>query len=665
MKNTLLVLFVLIVCSSKSQNLIPQPNNIKFLKGSFTIDKNTTFYCDSLNSYAYQYVKRSINKLVNQSSIFIDNTSIQDTLKSNQIRVIISEYHPIPFLGMDESYTLKVTSDNVTITANTNFGAYRSLETLLQLIAKNSSGAFLPAVEINDAPEYAWRGLMIDVCRHWIPKNVILRNIEAMAAVKMNVLHLHLSEDQAFRIESKKHPKLHLLGNDGNYFTQNDIKEIIAFAANRGIRVIPEFDVPGHVSSWLVGYPELGSANEKYEVEKNFGVFNPSLNPTKKSTYEFLDTLFTEMSALFPDEYFHIGGDENNGIHWDENKKISKFKDRKGFKNNAELQAYFNGEVLEILNRNNKKMIGWDEIYQPGIDSSIAIQSWRGKESMSIAAKNGYPSILSNGYYLDKVFDLKTYYANVPFDAETNLSQKEKLLILGAEATMWTELVDETTIDSRIWPATIAVAERLWTNSKYCDVSSFYDRVQKISKDLQFAGVQHLSFQPIQLHKIAPELNYQAVAPFLQSLHPLKGYKRHKFIKYNTQFPLTRLVDVLYTESFSARTFNSAVINNCKNGFCKNRDLLKKQLVEWVKSAEYFYNSTENNHVLLEARALSLHIQELCELAWRHLNSPHELTIVEKDRAKFLIDLIENYKLDVRFGALKGFKIIFEITTVK
>lgn len=661
MKNVLLALLVIFTCTSIGQKLLPQPNDIKISKGTFLLNENTTFYCDSMNAETAKYFKQSIVKLVNQSATFVKNTIIQDALKSNQIRIFIKEFYTFPFLGMNESYSLKVTSDHVVIEAKTNFGAYRAIETLLQLLTKNNKGAVFPCVLINDVPEYPWRGLMIDVCRHWIPKSAILRNIEAMAAVKMNVLHLHLSEDQAFRVESKKHPKLHLLGNDGNYFTQNDIKEIIAFASDKGIRVVPEFDVPGHVGSWLVGYPELGSADEDYKLEKNYGVFNPSLNPTKKETYEFLDTLFTEMSALFPDDYFHIGGDENNGKHWDANKKITKFKERKGFESNAELQAYFNNEVLAILKRNNKKMIGWDEIYQPGIDTSIVIQSWRGKESMAMAAQNGYPSILSNGYYLDKVYNLDTYYLNAPIDAKTVLSEREKQLILGGEATMWSELVDETTIDSRIWPATLAIAERLWTNNKNCDVNLFYEKVSKISADLQFLGIRHLNFQTSQIQKIAPHLNYLSVAPFLQSLTPLKGYNRHKFIKYNVDYPLARLVDALYTESISAREFNKLAKNSCDNGLCKKRDVLKSQLIQWIKSAEYFYKNSENNLVLLEAKNLSLHIQELCELTWRHLNSPRELTIVEKDRAKSLIALIDNYKLDIEFAPIQGFQIIFEI----
>src|SRR5678816_3175249 len=192
---------------------------------------------------------------------------------------------------------------------------------------------------------------MIDVARHFQTMEVLKRNLDGMAAVKMNVFHWHLSEDQGFRIESKKFPKLHQLGSDGNYFTQEQVKEIIAYARDRGIRVVPEFDIPGHSTSWLVGHPELGSAPGPYSIERRAGIFEPALDPTRDEVYKFLDTFLGEMAALFPDAYLHIGGDENEGKQWDRNPKIQAFMKEKGIKNNHALQAYFNTRLLKILQK--------------------------------------------------------------------------------------------------------------------------------------------------------------------------------------------------------------------------------------------------------------------------------------------------------------------------
>ena len=500
---------------------------------------------------------------------------------------------------------------------------------------------------------------MIDVCRHWIPTHVIKRNIDAMAAVKMNVLHMHLTEDQGFRIESKKFPKLHELGSNGNYFTQEEMKGIVKYAKERGIRVIPEFDIPGHTTSWLVGYPELSSANADYQIEKNYGIFNPSLNPAKESTYSFLDEFLGEMALIFPDEYIHIGGDENKGIDWDNNKKIQKFKDKNSYTSNSELQAYFNTRVLDILTKHGKKMIGWDEVFEESLPLSVAIQSWRGKESLYSFAKKGYAGLLSNGYYLDMANDLKVYYENNPLSLNADLTQTEKELIYGGEATMWSELVNEKTIDSRIWPATLAVAERLWSSNENCNTNAFYNKVGAISNQLEEHGLIHLTNQTILLKQLSNQSDVNKFQPFVQLLEPLKGYERHRFLKYTTHYPLNRLVDACYTESFRANDFETLVSQNCKTGICKNRDEIKTTLATWIKAAEQFVKVGNQSQGLMEAKLLALKVQELCELAWRSVNSPSELKELDKDRAQVLLLEIENFKLDVKFAPIQTMKRLF------
>ncbi len=390
---------------------------------------------------------------------------------------------------------------------------------------------------------------MIDVCRHFLPKSVILRNLDAMAMVKMNVFHWHLSEDQGFRVECKTFPKLHELGSDGQYFTHEDVKEIIKYANDRGIRVIPEFDIPGHSTSWFVGYPEYASLPGKYEIERHYGVFDPTFDPTKEQTYVFFDKFFSEMSGLFNDEYIHIGGDENSGKQWDSSKSIQEFKKANNLKSNHELQAYFNKRIQKILEKYGKKMIGWDEILSTDLPKSIVIHSWQGKQGMVTAAKNGYYSILSNGYYIDLCQSMVDHYYNDPLPAGIDLTDYEKKFILGGEATMWAELVDSNNVDTRIWPRTAAIAEVLWSGRKTFGQDSIYNNemmFERISWQLLMSTSVKVieQWQKLFLEFVPNQLSDQLFL-YLLIPEPVEYYNRHKYTKYSQSTPLNRVVDML------------------------------------------------------------------------------------------------------------------------
>lgn len=660
----IVIIFLFISSVLNAQHLLPQPKELNLHEGKFKIANNIKVRVTRPSLKLNKYTERFIQRLEYSSGVYFQHHKIQDTISSYEIVVNTNSTTENIHIETNESYAISVTSNKVIITAENNIGAYRALETLLQLITTSKNGPFFNNCSIVDEPRFKWRGLLIDVCRHWIPPHIIKRNIDAMAAVKMNVLHLHLTEDQGFRIESKKFPKLHELGNNGNYFTQEDIKGIIQYANDRGIRVVPEFDIPGHITSWLVGYPKLASANRNYEIATKYGVFKASLNPTEEYSYQFLDTLLTEMCQLFPDAYFHIGGDENNGSDWNQNKKIQKFMTKMELKNNHELQAYFNKRILPILIRNKKIMIGWDEIYDSNMPNSIAIQSWRGKESMIHAAKNGFPSLLSNGYYLDKVYKIEDYYENDPLPQGIDLTESQQKMILGGEATMWSEIVDQTTIESRIWPSTLAIAERLWSSSENCDTKNFYVKVPFISNKLQEFGLTHINYQEALLGLISNNSSVQTWKPFIKALEPIRGYKRHDFLKktlkYSPITPLNRIADACYVESFTARKFNTLIHKNCKkDGFCQYRNGIKYWLAKWAKSAENFQRISYKSTALSEAHELALKVQEICELAWRKVNSPSELTDRENQRAKKLISEIDTYQLDIRFAPIDGIKILF------
>ncbi len=465
-----------------------------------------------------------------------------------------------PVLGDDESYTLDVSSTRAVLRAPTVIGALRGFETWLQLLQSDAKGWFVPAVTVQDQPRFPWRGLMIDVARHWQPMDVIKRNLDGMALVKLNVLHLHLTEDQGFRIESKKFPRLQQLGSDGHFFTQDEMREIIAYAADRGIRVVPEFDIPGHSTSWVTAYPELASAPGPYSIERKWGVFDPVLDPANPKVYELLDGFLGEMAALFPDAYIHIGGDENNGKQWNANPKIQAFIREHGLKDNAGLHAYFNGRVHAILAKYGKRLIGWDEILHPDLPAGSVVQSWRGAKGIDAATKQSFPVILSNGYYIDLCRPTWEHYLNDPAPLDAKLTDAQRRLVLGGEATMWSEWVTPETIDSRIWPRTAAIAERLWSPATVRDVPEMYRRLAIVSQRLEESGLRHESYLAPALRRLAGEgassADLQALRTLVDSVEPVKEYQRAQQQPDANQFtPLTGVVDCARPDSALNRAF--------------------------------------------------------------------------------------------------------------
>ena len=518
-------------------------------------------------------------------------------------------------LGMDESYRIEVSAEQVVLEAVTDIGAMRGLETLLQMLDADGKGYFWEACTINDAPRFPWRGLMIDSCRHFMPLDMIKRNLDGMASVKLNVLHWHLTEDQGFRIESKTYPKLHELGSDGFYYTHEQIKEIVDYASARGIRVVPEFDIPGHATAWLVGYPEYGSAPGPYEIERGWGIFDPCLNPANPEVYVFLDKLFGEMTALFPDAYFHIGGDEVNGKHWDANPEIQAFMKEQGLADNHELQRYFNEKVLDILTKDGKKMIGWDEILQPGMPTDVMIQSWRGRESMEAAARGGYASILSNGYYIDLMYPASDHYLNDPLPADTDLSEKEQSLILGGEATMWAEYVTNETVDSRIWPRTAAIAERYWSPGSVNDVESMYARMERMSLLLEDLGLRHRTNRETMMRRLVGGDGIEPVSVLVDAIEPLKQYRRYTYRTQTQLTPYTLLVDIARADAPDARLFNLWVKDYLEGGdklaLSKMAPLLKK----WFENEAAYLSVSKNAPVLMEGDVIATQLKELSKIA--------------------------------------------------
>lgn len=605
---TLFYLFLVFVSTISAKNnkpdFMPIPETVKLNNERFYIDESfTVSFSDLVSERVVFNSNRFLERLAGRTGIFFTQGLLYGTEKdeSPSIKIIVNEIAELK-AGINESYTINVSGDKITLEAATDIGAVRGLETLLQLLS-NDDKYYFTGCKIEDSPRFMWRGLLMDVARHFMPVDVIKRNLRGLAASKMNVLHLHLCDDQGFRVESRNYPLLTEKASDGKYFTQEQIKDIINYADLLGIRVVPEFDIPGHASSWITAYPALASKDQEYKLARNWGIFDPTLNPTKEYTYKFLDTLFSEMTSLFPDEYFHIGGDENNGKHWNENEDIQDFMKENSIPDNHALQAYFNQKVLEILTRYNKKMVGWDEIQHENMPRNIVIQSWRGKEGIETAAKMGFQVILSNGYYIDLIHPAEDHYLNDPLPEETNLTKEEAELVLGGEATMWAEFVSPETVDSRIWPRTGAIAERLWSKNLDNNIEDMYRRLGVFSFRLEELGLTHIKNRDMLLRRLTGNMDTEPLRILANVVEPLKNYQRGRYKNYTQQAPLTRLVDVAIPDAPDARKFNSLVSEH-KSG-ADNKELILKWLDKWSDNHKNLLPVIENNPVLDEIVTLS------------------------------------------------------------
>jgi hexosaminidase len=463
---------------------------------------------------------------------------------------------PVQQLGEDESYHLKITPTGVHLTAANPLGVLHGLQTFLQLVRITPQGFAVPVVAIDDQPRFAWRGLMIDAGRHFMPVDVIERNLDGMEGIKLNVFHWHLSENQGFRVESKQFPMLQKDGSNGLYYTQRQIRGVIEYARDRGIRIVPEFDVPCHTTAWFVGYPQLASGPGPYKIETRWGVFDPAMDPTREDTYQFLDRFIGEMTALFPDAYFHIGGDECNGKEWDASQRIQAFKQAHGLKDNAALQSYFTAKMQRLVATHHKIMEGWDEVLQPDTPKDVVIQSWRGPTALAAAARQGNRGLLSTGYYIDLNQSAADHYVADPLGGEgASLTPEQRARILGGEATMWSEFVTPENVDSRIWPRTAAIAERLWSPQEVRDVASMYERLAVVSQKLQYYGLRHLSSTDLMLQRMSGPADPRYLMVLAAVVQPPEGYEREQLKQYDSSTPLNRLVDAVPPESETGRRF--------------------------------------------------------------------------------------------------------------
>ncbi|MBN1939673.1 MAG: family 20 glycosylhydrolase [Candidatus Aminicenantes bacterium] len=598
-------------------DLLPHPARVVETGGRFLLDETFTVAAvGEPGDRARRAAVRFLDRFCGRTGLFVrrdGNPSDEGDPRASFIYKCERLGSLVP--GEDESYRITVSPDRVLLVAPTDLGLLRGFETVLQLVEGGPEGYVLPCVQVEDEPRFTWRGLLLDSGRHFLPVEVVRRNLDGMAAVKMNVLHWHLTEDQGFRVESKLFPGLHQLGSDGLYYTQAEIRDLVAYAADRGIRVMPEFDLPGHATSWFAAYPELAGAPGPYRVSRTFGVQLTVFNPANPNVYAFLDAFLGEMTGLFPDAYVHLGGDESNGMHWDRNPEIQEFKREKGLASNEELQAYFTARLLEILKRHGRRMAGWEEILQPGLSGEVVIQSWRGTGALIAAARKGYTGLLSHGYYLDLCQPASDHYLNDPLPEGHGLTPEEAGRILGGEAAMWSGLVSPETIDSRIWPRTAAIAERLWSRRGVRDVDDMYRRLETVSCALEEHGLTHLKNRDMMLRRLAGAMDIGPLCVLAEAVEPLEGYRRQSLGRVKTTLdPLTRFVDAVPPESGLVRRFAASV-----GAFLSGNDpaasaFLRRTLELWRDNHESAKPHFLDAPALREVEPLSRGLAEAAEI---------------------------------------------------
>jgi hexosaminidase len=620
--------------------LMPIPAKTEFGDGGLIIDSTFHVKLSGIKEARIERaVRRFTKRLFQMTGIPVCSQAAQQSAGS-QLLIHVEE-GPDKALGTDEdeSYTLDININQVELRSRKFYGILRGIETFLQLVCQTDKGFVVPVAHIEDAPRFGWRGLLIDSTRHWIPVDVIKRNLDAMATVKLNVLHWHLTDDQGFRIESRRYPKLHELGSDGLYYTQDEVREIVELAHDRGIRVLPEFDMPAHAGSWFVGYPELASAPGPYQIARHYGGLEATMDPTREETYDFIKNFLSEMTTLFPDKYIHIGGDQVNDKQWRENPEITKFMEKEAIKDNRQLQAYFNRRLHGILQELDRELIGWDPILHPDLPKGCVVQTVRGQQWLVDAVRRGYQVVAGSEYYLTQMKPAAFHYTSDPTDGgDENLTMEQQKLVLGGEASIWTELVTAENIDSRTWPRAAAIAERFWSPQHVTDVDDMYQRLAVVNQQLETIGLKHQSGPNQMIQRL---MNYKHIEPLhtlVNVVQPVNSGLRRKAHNYNVTTPFNRLVDTAIPESDKVRQFNQTVEMFLDAPQVRSvYNILKKQFETWKDNHSKLIDNTQGLSLLNEVEPLSMAFSKVAEVGLLSLETIHyKQNIMQNEQTKYL-----------------------------
>lgn len=508
--------------------IIPEPVSVKATSGQFLLPQNVV-----IETTAPQELKQPIQVLQDRLSkaagrkVTVSNASATAAIRLELNKTADNS------IGK-EGYKLSVTPKNIVIRANKPAGIFYGVQTLLQLLPKEIESAtvvnnvpwIVPAVEVTDYPRFVWRGLMFDVARHFFTKKEVMQFIDDMVRYKYNILHLHLTDDEGWRLEIKGLPKLTEVGawnvkkegyfgtfsapeaneprNFGGFYTQNDIKEIVAYAKERFVDILPEIDVPGHSLAAVVSYPELSCTPDakNYVVRSGepimdwsrgappIALVDNTLCPANEKVYEFLDKVITQVAELFPFEYIHVGGDETPQNFWEKTPAIQELAKREGLKNMHEVQGYFERRLEKIVQSKGKKFMGWDEIIEGGLAPSAAVMSWRGMKGGIEAAKAGHEVVMSPTTYAyidymqaDPIIEPRIYASlrlNKTYEFEPLPDGVDPKYIKGGQANLWTEQIyNYRTVQYMTWPRGLAIAESVWSPKEKKNWNNFFGRAEK------------------------------------------------------------------------------------------------------------------------------------------------------------------------------------------
>ena len=521
MKKLFTILFLFCIPGLFSQPsglpVIPQPNEITIHEGHFVLSPNTKIVMH--NAFAFRNDINWFNDYLEKNYGFRLDTIKHELKTGDFIQFDFPDFEG----GFKENYHLDINKARIKITSEADgSGAFYALQTLVQLIPPLQIKSLktappkkfeIPCAFIKDRPRYKWRGMHLDVCRHFFPVSFVKRYIDLIAAYKMNVFHWHLTEDQGWRIEIKKYPKLTTVGawrngtmvgsykdkkydtiRYGGFYTQEEIKDVIAYADNRHITIVPEIEMPGHSLAAIAAYPWLSCTGQKQEVAKGWGVFD-DVYCTKDSTFQFLEDVLTEVINLFPGKYIHIGGDECPKTKWRTCTQCQNLIKKEKLKDEHELQSYFITRIEKFLNSKGKQIIGWDEILEGGLAPNAAVMSWRGTEGGIAAAKQkhyvvmtpGKPSYFDHYQNKNKSAEPLAIGGFNPVDSVYNYNPTPKILndqeaefIMGAQGNVWTEyILNEKQVEYMAVPRMIALSEVLWTKPENKNFDNFYKRLNQ------------------------------------------------------------------------------------------------------------------------------------------------------------------------------------------
>ncbi len=491
-------------------HVIPAPAEIRIQDGFFALSPESRILVDEGSEELWSSASFLCDRISDATGLTVSPTMVSaDELPDGSVTFTCKGCETV---SGGEGYVLDVGSERVTVMSTHAAGAFYAVQTLRQLFPTGleTGGTPVlelpwtaPAVRINDAPSFNWRGMLLDCCRHFMSKSFVKRYIDLLAYHKMNRFHWHLTEDQGWRIEIDRYPKLTEVGawrNEtdgstyGGYYTKQDIRDVVEYAASRHVAVVPEVEMPGHSLAALAAYPELSCSEGPFEVATDWGIFDDVLCAGNDDVFTFLEDVLTEIVELFPSEYIHIGGDECPKIRWENCPRCQNRIRQEGLADERELQGYFINRIAQFLARHGRKSVGWDEIIEGGLPDSATVQSWRSMEGAVHAARSGHDAIVSPVSHAYFDFDvaktsLEQVYSFDPIPAELSGPQRDH--ILGGECSMWTERATQDTVDSKVFPRLLAMAESLWSPNECRDFTDFKRRAQFHYARLNALGVDY------------------------------------------------------------------------------------------------------------------------------------------------------------------------------